>query len=197
VVARVRRELASIVPRVRVAARTEEVVAQWRSALALSSETSKDAGRSREPRAAIVFDPPLVPRRVEQRGGRSFEACLASLLDLDLNDLPDELYPRDGCVLERAHEWVAVLGLGLLVRELRPRRLIRAGEAVPGAPTVIIVTTPPRRVAVGQIVDGHLRAVWDPAPGGSFGAAECDHVIAVVSRKHASYRPRCPWCRPA
>src|SRR5688572_21763014 len=76
-----------------------------------------------------------------------------------------------------------------------PPRLVHAGEAVPGAPTVIIVTTPPRRqAAVGQIVDGELRAVWDPALDGAPGSADCDYVIAAVSRKHAGYPPHCPWC---
>jgi hypothetical protein len=66
---------------------------------------------------------------------------------------------------------------------------------VAGAPTVILVTMPPRRqAAVGQIVDGQLRCVWDPALGGASDAAECDYIVAVVSRKHARYRPRCPWC---
>jgi hypothetical protein len=159
------------------------------------SNVSTDIGRSNDPRPAIVFDPPLVPRRVRQRGSGGFAASLASLLDLDLDDLPDDLHGRNGCVLEQAHEWVGVLGLGLLVRELRPPRLVAAGEPVAGAPTVILVTMPPRRrSAVGQIVDGQLRCVWDPALGRAPDAAECDYIVAVVSRKHARHGPHCPWC---
>ena len=182
----------------------EEVVAQRRSPLTLTSDTYVYAGRVREPRPAIIFSPPLVPRRVKQRGARSFAACLASLLDLDLDDLPDDLHPRDGCALERAHEWVAVFGLGLLVRELRPARIVKGGEAVAGAPSVILVTRPvgPGRAphaAVGQIVGprGRLLAVHDPASAGEGpmeGEGPVAFVVALVSRWRVRERIECPFC---
>ena len=158
-------------------------------------------GDGREPRPAIVFSPPLVPGRVRQTDGRSFQASLASLLDLDLDDLPD-LDPRHGCVLERAHEWVAVFGLGLLVRELRPPRLVEGGEAVAGAPSVILVTPPAGpgrapRAAVGQIQRGRLVAVHDPALAGATppsGSARVEFVVALVSRWRAREEIECPFC---
>ena len=160
------------------------------------------AGRVREPRPAIIFDPPPVPRYVDQRGAGRFAACLASLLDLDLDDLPDDLDPRGGCVLGRAHEWVAVFGLGLLVHELRPPRLVEGGEAVAGAPSVILVTSPagPGRAphaAVGQIQRRRLVAVHDPALAGATAfraSGPVEYVVALVSRWRTRGEIECPFC---
>jgi hypothetical protein len=172
------------------------------SPLTLTSETYVYAGRVREPGPAIIFDPPLVPRLVDQRGARCFAACLASLLDLDLDDLPDDLDPCDGCVLKPAHEWVAVFGLGLLVRELRPPRLVERCEAVAGAPSVILVRSPagPGRApeaAVGQIQRGRLLAVHDPTLAGATafsGSGRVEFVVALVSRWRTREEIECPFC---
>jgi hypothetical protein len=120
-----------------------------------------------------------VPVRTEEAAGNCFAACLASIMEVGIDDVPnlgaDEL---QSAYMERVQFWLAQRGL-CAIQTLH--RWTTTGCSIPFPGHAILVVGSPR-IQGGKhaVVWSGGKMVWDPHPQRDMGVGEAQEIIFLV-----------------
>jgi hypothetical protein len=139
---------------------------------------------------------PVFQTTIDPQEGDCFRACIASLLEVDLEKVPF-IPPSTGAQLRLYRDWLAPLGWTIIVVEVYGPRKHRVAQGLPVG-TLMLVSGKSKtfenglHVVVGRIKDksGEYELAHDPNPSGSgIGEPYYYYFFAPLSPHNLEVKP--------